>query len=104
MTTTLLKTEEIKRSWFLVDATGKPAGRLAVEIATRLRGKDKPTYAPHMDTGDFIVVINAEKVKLSGSKEDKNFINTTRVSEWTKTSSGKRNSKKRPFTYYYASR
>jgi large subunit ribosomal protein L13 len=57
------------RRWMLVDAEGKVLGRLAVAIADVLRGKRKPTYAPHVDTGDFVVVINAEKVKLSGTKE-----------------------------------
>lgn len=70
MTTTLLKESEIQRDWFLVDATDRPAGRLAVEIARILRGKHKPTFAPHMDIGDFVVVINAEKVKLTGAKEE----------------------------------
>ena len=65
------KEAEITRQWHLVDATDKPAGRLAVKIANILRGKDKPTFTPHVDTGDFIIVINAEKVKLTGSKDDK---------------------------------
>lgn len=57
------------REWILVDAAGKPLGRLAVAIANRLRGKDKPTWSPMVDTGAFVVVVNAEKVALSGSKE-----------------------------------
>jgi len=64
--------KEIERKWYVVDADGKVLGRLASEIATRLRGKHKPNYSPHMDVGDFIVVVNAEKVKLTGNKlEDK---------------------------------
>ncbi len=64
--------EEIERKWYVVDADGKVLGRLASEIATRLRGKHKPNFSPHMDVGDFIVVVNAEKVKLTGNKlEDK---------------------------------
>lgn len=59
------------REWILVDAAGKPLGRLAVEIANRLRGRHKPTFSPMVDTGDFVVVVNAEKVALSGSKEQK---------------------------------
>lgn len=59
------------REWLLVDAAGKPLGRLAVAIANRLRGKDKPTWSPAVDTGAFIVVVNAEKVALSGNKEQK---------------------------------
>jgi large subunit ribosomal protein L13 len=58
-----------KRAWMLVDAENKPVGRLAVKIAGILRGKTKPTFAPHVDTGDFVVVVNADKVKLTGRKE-----------------------------------
>ena len=65
----LAKTGEIDRKHILVDADGVPLGRLAVKIANALRGKDKPTYTPHIDTGVFVVVINAEKVLLSGKKE-----------------------------------
>jgi large subunit ribosomal protein L13 len=71
MKTTLEILDDNQRKWFVVDATGKPAGRLAVEVATLLRGKNKITFAPHIDNGDFVVVINAEKVKLTGSKEQK---------------------------------
>jgi large subunit ribosomal protein L13 len=70
MKTTLAKESEVCRAWFLVDATGKPVGRLAVKIANILRGKTKPTFTPHVDTGDFVVVINAEKVKFTGNKEE----------------------------------
>ena len=62
---------DIKREWFVVDATDKPAGRLAVVIADVLRGRNKPTYTPHIDTGAFVVVLNADKIKLSGNKEEK---------------------------------
>jgi large subunit ribosomal protein L13 len=62
------KPAEVKRDWYVVDADGKTLGRLASEIALRLRGKHKPTYTPHVDTGDYIVVINAEKVKVTGNK------------------------------------
>ena len=65
------KENEIQREWIVVDAEGVPAGRLAVFIANKLRGKDKPTYTPHVDTGAFVVVTNCEKIKLSGAKEDK---------------------------------
>lgn len=64
---------EKTRVWFVVDADGKPLGRLASEIARVLRGKHKPTYTPHVDTGDFVVVINAAKVKLTGNKLDAKF-------------------------------
>ena len=62
--------EEIERNWFVVDAENKVLGRLASEIAIRLRGKHKPNFSTHMDVGDFIVVVNAEKVKLTGKKLD----------------------------------
>ena len=59
---------DIKHDWFLVDAKGKTLGRLATEIARRLRGKHKPEYTPHVDTGDYIVVVNAEKIRVTGNK------------------------------------
>ncbi len=70
MKTTLIKESDIERQWLLVDATDKPLGRLASEIAAILRGKYKVLYAPHIDQGDFVVVINAAKVKLTGNKEE----------------------------------
>jgi large subunit ribosomal protein L13 len=66
--TYIAKPGEIKRSWWLADADGKIVGRLASEIAVILMGKHRPTYTPHVDSGDFVVVINAEKVKFSGNK------------------------------------
>lgn len=71
MKTFLPKENEIVRNWRVVDAENLVLGRLAVKIANALRGKDKPTYTPHLDTGDFIVVINAEKVLLTGKKDEK---------------------------------
>ena len=68
MKTFTAKPADIKRDWFVIDATGKALGRLATEIARRLRGKHKAEYTPHMDTGDYIVVINAKDVKVSGNK------------------------------------
>ena len=62
------KPGEIQRDWYLVDAEGKTLGRLATQIAERLRGKGKPQYTPHVDTGDFVVVVNAEKIALTGKK------------------------------------
>ena len=69
MKTTFLKTAEVDRKWHIVDASGKTVGRLATEVADVLRGKNKPTYAPHVDGGDFVIVINASKAYLSGNKE-----------------------------------
>lgn len=71
MKTFMPKEADIKREWFVVDATDKPAGRLAVAIADILRGRNKPTYTPHVDTGAFVVVVNADKIKLTGNKEEK---------------------------------
>ena len=68
MKTYSARKEDIARDWYLVDAEGKALGRLATEIAKRLRGKHKPVYTPHIDTGDFIVVVNADKVALTGKK------------------------------------
>jgi len=62
-----------QRAWWVVDAAGKPLGRLASEIAAVLRGKHKPIFTPHVDAGDFVVVVNADKVKLTGQKLDKKF-------------------------------
>ncbi|MCU4675479.1 50S ribosomal protein L13 [Catenovulum sp. 2E275] len=74
MTTFSAKPESVKRDWYVVDADGKTLGRLATEIATRLRGKHKPEYTPHVDTGDYIIVINAEKVAVTGAKRsDKTY-------------------------------
>ena len=64
------KVAEIEREWYVVDAAGKTLGRLASEIARILRGKHKPTYAPHMDCGDFVIVVNADKIRVTGRKLD----------------------------------
>ena len=71
MTTYTATPATIKRDWYVVDATDKILGRLATEIARRLRGKHKVTYTPHMDTGDYIVVVNAEKIRVTGNKASK---------------------------------
>lgn len=68
MRTFSAKPHEVRRDWYVVDAEGRTLGRLATEIARRLRGKHKPEYTPHVDTGDYIVVINAEKVRVTGNK------------------------------------
>jgi large subunit ribosomal protein L13 len=68
MKTISAKPAEVRRDWYLVDADGKTLGRLASELARRLRGKHKPIYTPHVDTGDFIIVVNAEKVRVTGRK------------------------------------
>ena len=68
MRTFSAKPHEVNHDWFVVDATGKTLGRLASEVARRLRGKHKPEYTPHVDTGDYIIVVNADKVRVTGNK------------------------------------
>ena len=68
MKTFTAKSETVQRDWYLVDASGKTLGRLAAELASRLRGKHKPVYTPHVDTGDYLVVINAEKIAVTRNK------------------------------------
>lgn len=78
MKTYVAKPETVKREWFVIDATDKTLGRLATEIARRLRGKHKPEYTPHVDTGDYIVIVNAEKVTVTGNKtQDKMYYSHT---------------------------
>jgi large subunit ribosomal protein L13 len=74
MRTISAKPEEVKRGWYLVDADGRTLGRLATELAHRLRGKHKPIYTPHVDTGDYIVVVNASRIRVTGKKlKDKTY-------------------------------
>ena len=78
MKTFSAKNEEVVRGWFLVDANNKTLGRLSTEIASRLRGKHKPIFTPHVDTGDYIVVINASKIRVTGNKmKDKMYYKHT---------------------------
>src|SRR5574339_504560 len=78
MKTFTLKTEDIDRRWWVIDATGQPLGRLATRVAQVLRGKHKPTFQPHLPNGDFVVVVNAERVKLTGRKlEQKRYFRHT---------------------------
>ena len=74
MKTFALKKENVDRQWFVIDASDKILGRIATKIADRIRGKDKPTFTPHTDGGDYVVVINAEKIKVTGEKfNDKKY-------------------------------
>ena len=76
--TTIAKAQDIERKWFVIDATDLPLGRLASEIAVRLTGKNKPIYTPNVDCGDYIIVVNADKVGLSGDKMNKkNYYNVS---------------------------
>ncbi len=76
MKTFMANNETIKRKWFVVDAAGKRLGRLATEVATVIRGKHKPTYTPHVDCGDYVIVINADKIELTGNKWNKKIYYT----------------------------
>lgn len=78
MRTISAKPHEVQRGWYLVDAEGRTLGRLATELARRLRGKHKPIYTPHVDTGDYLVVVNASKIKVTGNKlKDKTYYRFT---------------------------
>ncbi len=78
MSTFTAKPAEVQRDWFVIDATDKVLGRLATEVASRLRGKHKPIYTPHVDTGDYIIIINAEKIRVTGNKKtDKTYFHHT---------------------------
>ncbi len=78
MKTFSAKAGEVRRDWFVVDASGQTLGRLATELARRLRGKHKPEFTPHVDTGDYIVVVNAEKIRVTGNKlQDKMYFKHT---------------------------
>ena len=70
MKTFMAKPEEVQRAWLVIDAAGKPLGRLAAEAARLLRGKHKPTFTPHVDTGDHVIILNADKVALTGKKSE----------------------------------
>ena len=74
MSTYMAKPAEIERKWYIIDAAGKPLGRVASQVASILRGKNKPTFTPNVDCGDFVIVINAEKVVLTGKKLDQKLM------------------------------
>ncbi len=71
--TTMVKPSEVVHAWYVVDATDMTLGRLATAVATVLRGKHKPSYTPHVDCGDYVIVVNADKVKITGDQEEKKF-------------------------------
>ncbi|MDD4692029.1 MAG: 50S ribosomal protein L13 [Eubacterium aggregans] len=74
--TKMAKSQEIERKWFVIDAEGKVLGRLATEIATILRGKNKPYFTPHVDCGDFVIIVNADKIVMTGNKLDQKLYKT----------------------------
>ena len=97
MKTFALKKEEVQREWFVIDVTDKVLGRVATKIADRIRGKDKPTYTPHTDGGDYVIVINAEKIKVTGTKyTDKKYYRHSLYPGGLKSQSFKELSEKNP--------
>ncbi len=102
MKTYLAPVKDIGRKWFVVDASGKILGRLASEIATRLRGKHKPNYCTFQDTGDFVIVINADKVHLTGKKmEDKKYFDHSGYISGLRTRTAKEFIEKKPEEVVY---
>ena len=97
MKTYTLKKEEVERNWFVLDVKDKVLGRIATKIADRIRGKDKPTFTPHTDGGDYVIVINAEKIKVTGSKCDtKKYYNHSLYPGGLKTQTFKELNNKNP--------
>lgn len=97
MKTQFAKKGEVERKWLVVDAEGQVLGRLATQIASRLRGKHKPIFTPHVDTGDFVVVINAEKVRLTGNKlEQKVYYRHSNYPGGLKAETAKERMEKKP--------
>ena len=97
MKTYSLKKENVNRDWFVIDVADKVLGRVATKIADRIRGKDKPTFTPHTDGGDYVVVINAEKVKVTGSKfENKKYYSHSLYPGGLKTKTFKELNEKNP--------
>ena len=97
MSTFMAKAETVERKWYVIDAAGKPLGKTAVEAATILRGKHRPEFTPHVDCGEFVIVINAEKAILTGKKlEQKNYYHHSGYIGGLKTISYKEMMEKRP--------
>tara|TARA_B100000941_G_scaffold142304_1_gene100837 strand:- start:275 stop:706 length:432 start_codon:yes stop_codon:yes gene_type:complete len=97
MKTYTQKKEEVERNWFVLDVKDKVLGRIATKIADRIRGKDKPTFTPHTDGGDYVIVINAEKIKVTGSKFDtKKYYNHSLYPGGLKTQTFKELNNKNP--------
>lgn len=97
MKTFMASPDTINRKWYVVDAEGMTLGRLASEIAKVLRGKNKPTFTPHMDTGDYVIVVNAEKIKVTGKKtRPKDLLQTFRLCWWHERDHVKRYAEQAP--------
>ena len=97
MKTYSLKKDQVVRSWFVLDATDRILGRMATKIADRIRGKDKPSFTPHTDGGDYVIVVNAEKIKVTGSKfSDKKYFRHSLYPGGLKTTTFKELNKNNP--------
>ncbi len=97
MSTYMAKPEEIDRNWYVVDASGKTLGRFASEVAQILRGKHKPTFTPNVDTGDYVIVINAEKIELTGNKwQEKEYVHHSNYPGGLKTTTYEKLKDKNP--------
>ncbi|MFL5341582.1 MAG: 50S ribosomal protein L13 [Gemmataceae bacterium] len=97
MSTFMAKKETVKRQWFVIDATDQVVGRLAVTVANIIRGKHRPDYTPHVDTGDFVIIVNAEKVKFTGKKWDtQTYSHYTRYPGGLKTVTAKEMRERKP--------
>ncbi len=97
MTTPVIKPSEVKRDWYIVDASDVILGKLSTQVASMLRGKHKPTFTPHVDNGDFIVVVNAEKVRVTGKKEeDKVYYHHTQYPGGIKSTTVRQQREKHP--------
>ena len=92
MNTYMANPDKIERKWYVVDAEGQTLGRLASEVAKVLRGKNKPVYTPHVDTGDYVIIVNADKVAVTGKKNGtENLLSSLRLCWWNERNHIKRN-------------
>ena len=92
MNTYMANPDKIERKWYVVDAEGQTLGRLASEVAKVLRGKNKPVYTPHVDTGDYVIIVNADKVAVTGKKNgSENLLSSPRLCWWNERNHIKRN-------------
>ena len=92
MQTYMANPDKIERKWYVVDADGCTLGRLASGVASVLRGKNKPQFTPHVDTGDYVIIVNADKIKVTGKKlEQRNLLQSLRLCRWNERNHIKRN-------------
>lgn len=101
MKTFMASPATIDRKWYVVDAEGKTLGRLASEVAKVLRGKNKAIFTPHIDTGDYVIVVNADKVKVTGKKLDQDLLSSLRLYRWYERDNIKRDDEQAPVKARY---